>query len=239
MATAYQAIVPSIELIERGRSTVVTCALRLSGAAVTTTAATLTVYDRAGSVVVSPTATVASNVASATVTGATTTSLQPDDRWRLVWSLTVTGEAAEIVVEVAAALVLHRLYPTITDSDLAAALPSLDTSATTRLTTHSHYQAQIAEIDRRVQQRLWEHGRRPWQVLNAGALRETWLHGVCALILDDLAVRDADMYTQRAADYWRRHDAALSRALLLVDWDDTGTPTTEPVSARQSGVWMV
>lgn len=228
-------------LIELGRDTVLTCPVYYEGSLSAPSSGTITIYDATNTAVVSAAnVTVSGSIAQYTVTAATTTSLDPEEGWRVEWVLTLsTGDVVR--PRSTAYLVRYRLFPTIADADVAKRVPVLATTHAARPTTATTYQGHIEEADTEIQRRLLNAGRRPWLVVDPWALRECWLTLTIALIYDSLvATSGADPHAERAAHFRGLFEAAWTAASLQLDWDDDGQvdDTTSRTAARPSGVWL-
>lgn len=229
-------------LLEVGRAVTLTCPVYASGALVAPTSGTVSVYNDTGTAVVdAASVTVSGSIAEYTVLGSTTTDLDPSAGWRVEWLLTLTGGDV-IAPRSTAYLVRRRLYPTISDADVAKRVPALATSrGAARPTTLTTYQGLIEEADTEVQRRLIAAGRRPWQVVDAWALRECWLTLTIALIYDSLVAVAGpdDPYSERAAHFRALFEAAWTAATVQLDWDEDGTvDNSSRTAVRPSGVWL-
>jgi hypothetical protein len=230
-------------LIELGRDTVLTCPVYFDGAMAAPTGGSVVITDPyRAPVSPSPVVTIVGNQAECTVPGSLTTALQPGAGWQVVWTLEgLTGMSAPMVHSSAAFLVRRRLYPVISDADIARRLPSLATSFDGRVTGVSTYQGFIEEADTEVQQRLLQAKRRPWMVCEPWVLRDVWLMLTIALVFEDLAAGappDAP-YSAKATDYRERYEAAWTRASSTFDWDEDGYPDSEqPTQTKPSNVWL-
>lgn len=241
MALGYTTRQALPHLIELGRATTLSAPVYLDGTLTAPSAGTVSVYDEGGDVIVSAAAvTVTASVATYTVSGPLTSDLTPSDRWRVEWTLTVSGTTVPIRDE--AALVRYRLRPTITDADIGQRIRILSTDLAARPTSATTYSAAIEEADIRVQTDLLREGRRPWLVVSASALRECWLSAAIAVILDGLAIAhasDGDPYAARARDWDERYERAMSRARVAMDWDDDGEADAGGRTGPRAGaLWL-
>ena len=228
-------------LIEVGQAVTLACPVYRDGALVASTAGTISIYDADGTAVVSAAAVTPGSTAEYTVSSLTTSGLDPSANWRVEWLLTLTG--GDVVTPRSTAhLVRRRLYPTISDADIARRVPALATSFAGRPTIATTYQGLIDEADTEIQRRLILGGRRPWLVVDAWALREVYLTLTIALIYDALTATagQGDPYTERAAHWRSMFEAEWARTSVQLDVDEDGQvdePDTR-ASAKPSGVWL-
>lgn len=240
-AARYSVRQELIQLIERGRDTVLQAPLYLDGVLVAPSSGTITIYDESDTAVVSAAAvTIASSIAEYTVAAATTSSLDLGAGWRIEWSLTVSGQPAAVVIPQEAALVRYRLRPVISDADIIRRSPALDPSSAVCITSETDYQEYINEADTEVQSRLIALGRRPWLVASPSALRSVWLYCTLALIYESLRDRrPTDGYVEPATAYRQMYERAWSEARVSFDWDEDGDGDTLTRTAVKPGVvWM-
>lgn len=240
-AARYSVRQELIQLIERGRDTVLQAPLYLDGALVAPTSGTITIYDQSDTAVVSAAAvTIAASIAEYTVTAVTTSSLDLGAGWRIEWSLTVAGQPAAVVIPQEAALVRYRLRPVISDTDIARRVPALDYSSSVCITSETDYQQYIDEADTEVQARLLGLGRRPWLVASPSALRQVWLYRAISLIFESVHDhRPTDGYAASAERYRQEYERAWTEARVSFDWDEDGDGDTLSRSAVKPGVvWM-
>lgn len=94
--TRYSVAWAGPELLERGRSNVVRCPVFRSNAAVVPTAYALTVYGPDGAVLATPSVTVVSSAAQATLTAGTMAAWAYGEGYRLEWTLTLDGVADHV-----------------------------------------------------------------------------------------------------------------------------------------------
>jgi len=238
-STRYTARFQLPELLERGRAELIFCPIYRDGAAVAPSAGTITITDSRGVAVVSAAAvTITGSIAQYSVADGVTSALDFGDGWAFVWALTMPDGVVHKFRN-NGALVAFRLYPTITDADIARRVSGLDTSSATALTSATNYQNSIDEADVEVQLRLLERGRRPWLIASPSALRMVWLTLAVAIIIEDLATRN-DEYVEAAARWRTRYESAWASATLLLDYDQDGQADSanERVAARDPVIWL-
>ena len=198
----------------------------------------MTIYDAANAEIVSAAAvSVVASVAQYTITAATTASLDTEEGWRVEWSL-VMPDGVTHVFRVEAALVLRRLYPTITDLDIFRRESGLDPSGADPITTLSDYQDYIDEADEDVQLHLIERGNRPNLITSPSALHLIWLFTALHLIFRDLSTRLNPTYADRAREYGEDLARAWASASFLYDDDDDGQANSTNRRAAQPSIWL-
>lgn len=231
--TYYTGRLPLPEQIVRGADTSISLTVYRDGALVSVASATVSVYDGGGTTIVSSAAaTVAADVMSYTVTGATTTGRALSDDWRIEWTVTLTAGPVE-VFKSDAHLVRTLLRPVITDADLYRRVTGLDASGSNALTSRDDYQVFLDEAWVELMGRLIEKGNRPALVGSPSALRAPHLYLTLALVFEDMAARNPDSYSERAAMYRRQYEGALQRLTFRYPEDETGdTPSGQRGGSR-------
>ena len=220
--TYYTGRLPLPEQIVRGADTSLSLTVYRDGALVSVASATVSVYDSGGTAVVNAAAaTVASDVMSYTVTGATTTGKPLSDGWRVEWSVTLTAGGVE-VFRTDAYLVRTVLRPVITDEDLYRRVSGLDASDSNALTSRADYQAFLDEAWVEINQRLIEAGNRPALIGSPSALRGCHLYLTLALVFEDMAARNPEAFSERAAMYRRQYEGAWQRVTFTYPEDENG-----------------
>jgi hypothetical protein len=243
--TLYQARVETVEMLERAKDAVLRQPVYDAGALVAPTAigSTCTVYNSNNVVVVSPTVSVVSSVATATVTAATLpVTLTLGEGWRVEWQLLMPDGTTRLVRR-DAALVRTRLLPPAGWPDVFRREPGLDPS-----TAHPIHALTLAELDPyldeawvQLEGRLIAAGRRPWLVISPQALREVLILSVLALVYQSFVTRLKPAYQEIAAQYAAQRELAWSQVRLVYDADDDGAAdggdTPEQVGG-QTSVWL-
>jgi hypothetical protein len=230
--TLYTARLVGPEIIEAGRDNAITCPVYRDGALVAPTQAgsTISVWNATGTKIVDGAAvTVASSVASYTVTSATLSGQTKADGWRIEWALLISGTVYTFRRD--AVLVYRQLYPVVTDADLLR----LHTDLARRMpSTESSYQDYLDEAWATLEGRLVATGKRPWLVLAPSALREVHLYSTLARIFRDFAQGGPGTAEwELALDYDRRQEAAWSQ-LTFPQASQEGTP--EDARRRRAGM---
>lgn len=206
-ATLYSARLIGPEIIEAGSDNVVTCPVYRDGALVAPTAYTLSVWNAANVLVASPTVSVVSSVATATITSASLSGQSKGDGWRMEWSLTLSSVVHTFRRD--AALVYRRLYPVVTDADLMRLHTDLDRR---RPSTETSYQDYLDETWATIEGRLLMSGKRPWLVMAPSALRDVHLFGTLARIFRDWAAGGPGTAEwELAAEYERKYESSWSQ----------------------------
>jgi hypothetical protein len=215
--TLYSARLIGPEVIEAGADAVVTCPVYRDGVLAAPSAGTLTVWNAANVSVATPSVTIVSNVATATVTAASLSGQTNGDGWRMEWALVIAGVTHTFRRD--ASRVYRRLYPVVTDADLLR----LHTDLTRRLpSTETSYQDYLDETWAAIESRLIMSGKRPWLIMAPSATRDIHLYGTLARIFRDLAPGGPGTAEwELAAEYDRKYEAA---------WTQMTYPQAEPVS---------
>lgn len=226
------------DLIVRGRDHIVYAPVYLDGAIVVPSSATAVVYDAAGTLVVTLTATVpATGLTYATISAATTTSLTLGERWRIEWAITLSGGTV-LRPRNDAALVRAGLWPVITDADLYRRCGALDPSGSAPITSQTHYQDQLDEAWTEINLALIAVGNRPNLIMEPSALRQAHLYLTLALIFEGLLQsRLDDAYRQQGQDYRRQYEAAWSAVSPRYDVTDAGAADTRRRPMSPS-IWL-
>lgn len=205
-ATLYSVVFDTLPVIERGVDSILQAPVYRDGALVEPVSATCAVYDTTNTVVSSGSASIVADVATYTVSAASTTSRTPEEGWRIEWVITLSdGEVLRPACE--AVLALRRLRPVVSDQDLLRFHPAL-----TRLrpTTEASYQDYLDATWREVEAKLIASGKRPWLVISPQALRGYHLSLTLSAIYRDFATGGpgstewalADKYESQAASEW-------------------------------------
>lgn len=208
--------------IMRAEDNILECPVQLDGSPALDSAdsGTVTVYDEAGTAIVSAAAvTITSGIAVYTLTAATVPStLSLSDRWQVVWALTIDG--TDYVFKRKAALVRSRIYPVVCESDMTTLHFEL------RLWVDQHDQSLQQYIDgawKFLYTWLRNQGKRPYLVLESTALFEPHLDLALALAFADMALLTSnDKYLKYAEDYRKRYDEARSGMEFAYDYDEDG-----------------
>ena len=239
--TRYSARFQLPDMWEQGRDNLAKCPVYLDGSLVTPTEAgsTVTVYDDDGSAVVSAAAvTVASSIATYTLTQAVVDAADLGEGWVIEWSL-LMPDGLTHVFRNDGSIVRRRLYPSITDADIFRREPALDPNGTDPITSTADYQDYLDEVDTEVQLRLIEQGNRPNLIMSPSSLRGVWLYGTLSLIFEALATRLNPAYAEKATHYRAMYDDAWRRLSYIYDEDDDGV--SEDPHARRAGypsMWL-
>ena len=229
---------PTPDLIVRGVNHTIYAPIYLSAALVApTAAAAVSVYDASNTAIVdNQTATVTGSIAQYTISGATTTSLTLSERWRVEWSLPISG-GPTLTPRNDAALVRNGLWPVISDVDIYRRMPSLDPSGSAPIHADTNLQDQIDEAWTEIQLRLIAKGNRPNLIMEPSALREVHILLALALKFDDLASRLDTAYRDEADRYRERFEAAWDGLNPRYDVTDSGEADTRR-RAVQPTVWL-
>ncbi|NBV19951.1 hypothetical protein [Janthinobacterium sp.] len=235
--TEYGARTATRTYIERDRPTPLSVGLYRDGALVAPSSGTVSVYNAANTAVVSAASvTITSSKATYTVLAASVSSESLGSGWRVEWSLTMPDGYVHLVRSSASLVRVRHTCP-ITDDDLTALHPDLDSYFPTGQTT---WQTQIDTVWEDAQGWLEARGRRPYLITDASALRP-WirylaLETVCRSLAGDgdennKWARLADLYTGKARE---------ERDTLTLEYDesDTGQSSATQRAAARPVVWL-
>lgn len=245
--TAYTARFELPELIERGASNTLRCAMYRDGDLVAPTgvdAVVVQLFDASGTLVLEAnegtTPAVAITDTVATYVYVAPTTLQLGEGYRLVWTLGMPDGRTH-TVENDAAVVRHRLLCPVSSVDLYRRMPSLDPSRPGNITgaVTDDYQTALDDAWLYVQRRLIELGNRPNLILGAHALREAtlmrWLH----VIFEGLSAgRNNAAYMASADRYAREFDLAFGRALLHIRYGDVDEYDPKKARSAVGTYWL-
>lgn len=233
--TFYTARFLQPDLLEKARANVLRCPVYRSGALVAPTSGTISIYDDAGSAVVSAASvTITSSVATYSYTPASTLAL--GEGWRVEWTLVIS--ASTYVFENEAALCRKALSPVVTDADLYRRVSSLDPSGAAPISSLTDYQDYLDEAWAVIQMRLIGAGNRPNLILSPASLREAHLCLTLALIFEDLSSRLNAAYEARAADYRNQYQDAWKNIKLVYDADDDGQAESKGRTSAIPTYWL-
>jgi hypothetical protein len=238
LATRYSTDFRVTDIIRRGVTTTLRCAMYRGGSLVVPVSGTISVYDEAGTTIVSAAAvTVADGVATYAVLGSATSALDLGDGWRVSWSLTMPDGIVH-VAENNAILARHVPHCPVSERDIWSRVPSLHPDSSGRISTRRDYSTTIDDAWVQIQDGLISRGRRHELIVTATQLREVTLLLCLALIFEDLAagMQDGSAMRLSAADYRRQYAAAWANLSFDYDDDDDGTPDKR--SAPPKTVWL-
>lgn len=235
-STLYSVAFDTLPVIEKGVESLLTAPVYRDGALVEPVSATCAVYDASNTSVSSGSATIVADVATYTVSAASTTSRTPEEGWRIEWVITLgDGEVLRPAVE--AVLALRRLRPVVSDVDLLRYHPAL-----TRLRppTEASYQDYLDATWRDIEAKLIASGKRPWLIISPQALRGYHICLTLSAIYRDFATSGpasnewalADKYEAQAMGEW---------SSLVLNVADASTGQTQSGDARegvQPSFWL-
>lgn len=224
-------------IVELGVDSIISAPVYRDGALVAPSSATVTIYDANNVVIVSAgSATLSGDVASYTVSGATTSSLTPADGWRFDWSILVSG-GLTLQAVTDGSLVLRRLRPVVADLDLLGYHPAL---SRLRPATESSWQDYLDSAWREVESMLIGSGKRPWLIISPHSLRLLHLHRTLAAIYRDLATAGPGSVEWALAEKYELLATGDWNNLTLVTADpQTGQPDDQGRrSAASPTIWL-
>jgi hypothetical protein len=234
--TLFTARFRSGEEIERARTQVLTCPVFRAGALVVPLSGTITIYkaDSTALVNAAPVVIVGS-MATYTLNGAATTSLQLEDGWLIEWTLAMSASVTNTFRN-DAALVRRTLYPVITDADLFRRHSDLPALLATGV---SSYQEYLDEAWATIVNRITSNGRRPYLVIQPSALRDCHLALTLQLVFIDFqtSAGDGGRWQALAEHYGRAYTDAWAQLRFTYDESDENKVSTSTKKSAASQVW--
>jgi hypothetical protein len=230
-STAYQVRFAGPTLIEKGRDTVITCPVYLSGALVAPSVVVVSIWTAASApVVAAASGSVVGSVATYTVPAASTSGLPYGADWRIEWTLTLSSVVE--VIQTDAALVRNAIRNPITDVDLYAREPALDPNGSAPIHSLSNFQTVLDDAWKTLLNRLLTDGQYPWKMPSAAVLRETMLALTLHRVYQSFTTGLNDAYG-KTADAYRRdyHEAYRSIRYSEVIDPDQPSVTSQKVAA--------
>lgn len=221
--TRYTARFLGPTVIQRGQEQVLSCPVYLAGSLVIPTGGTIVIYDGSNQVLLNESISVAGSIATYTLLAAITSGLQPEDGWRVEWTLILSGISH--IFRNDAVLVYRRLYPVIADSDLYQLQNSLSRRMPTGITS---WQAKIDAAWGEIESRLLEGGLRPWLILSPSALRRAHLSLTLCRIFDELSQGNAETQEAKQADSYRQEYQSAWANLTFPQADPTTGQDGQP-----------
>lgn len=227
------------ELLQRGATQTIRCALFRDGAAVAVVSGTVSIYNAAGTAVVSAAAvTVSAGVA--TYAAGPFTGLPLEEGWRVQWNL--VGSGFDYTFDRQAALCRRRLFPVITDTDLTARHSDLTNIRPPSMTS---FQSYIDEAWNDLLFQLRQKGTIPELVTSPEDLRQVHLFLTLKLIFTDFAIRfgDGSRWPSLAEMYGKEARSAFSQLSLVYSSDDSGNsdgsrrPAQSMTTLAAAGSW--
>lgn len=218
--------------LERERDTYLTLEAYEDGALAAPSEGRISIFNASGVAVVdSVNVTIASSMATYTLTAATVADEGYGAGWRVEWQLTMP-DGGDHAFRQNASLVRFRLYPVITDADLLRRHTDLAAHMPAGLSSYEPY-IEEAWVD--VESRLEMQGRRPNLVLSPEALRAVHLYGTLKIICRDFAGTGAadNKWTMLAEHYEEQAEKSWAGVNFIYDEDNDGR---EDGSKRRGGL---
>lgn len=219
------------EDLEKGRSQLITCPVERGGRVITPSAATVTVYDPAGTAVVSAaSATITGGVPGYTVTSSALADYSVGEGWSVEWAVTV--DSVVHTLRRTASLVRRRLYPVVTERDLYRVQSGLQPGKSGQVGDSSSWQPKIDEAWIQIRDELRSRGSLPHLIASPEDLRGVHLYATLAMIYEDLAsAKSSTVHAEIAAQYRARLGSMWSSLKLVWDVDQDGT--SDDLGARK------
>lgn len=235
--TQYQVRAERLELIERGRDTVLRAQAQRFGRPDPPASATLWVYDATGAVVdPSPiVADVEGGEARYELAGTDTAAWELGTGWRIEWRLTF-ADGDELFLRREAAVVSARLYPPASLVDVFRASPALNPDHPRPLGDHTleDLEGFLEDAWLGIEETLLASGRLPWLVLSPQVLRGAQVYGTIARAYRDLVARGRSELAEGARLFGDLAAGALGSLPLTVALDDEDPEATATVPVAAS-----
>lgn len=230
----YSARVAFPDYLVQGRGQTASLELYRAGALVapTQSGSTFSLYDPAGTVLVSAAAvTVTGSIATYAIpAGSLPATLALGHGYREEWALVLSGVTRTYRRD--AALVLHAPYPVITDADLEGVYSDLSRQRASSVTS---FQAYIDEAWKRILGRLESQGVFPEHIVTSWSLREVHAELTLHLICLDLHRAAGARWGELARDHKSEFERAWARLSFVRD-DGTGKADGSSQRSARRGV---
>jgi hypothetical protein len=231
--TLYTARIAYPDMLERARAQTVSLEIYRSGALVAPGSGTFSLYDPAGTALVSAAAvTVTSSIATYPLLAASIPATLGLGRgYRESWALVLGGVSRTYHRD--AALVMHAAYPVITDLDLTGLYSDLDRQLASGTTT---FQPKIDEAWKRLVGRLEQLGVLLEYVITSWSLREAHLEMTFHLICADFFRAQGARWGELAAQHKTAFDLALRNMKFVKGTGANGQADSDDRHAPNKGV---
>lgn len=231
-ATQYQVRAERLEIIERGRDTILRAQAQRLGRPDPPASATLWVRDASGEALdPSPiVADVEGGEARYLLAGTDTAAWELGTGWRVEWRLTY-ADGGSLFLRREAAVVSARLYPPASLVDVYRAAPALNPDHPRPLGDHTleDLEGFLEDAWLGIEEHLLASGRLPWLVLSPHALRGAQVHGAIARAYRDLVARGRTELAEGARLFADLAAGALGAIPLTVALDDEDPTATDTV----------
>lgn len=241
MATDYRFRVETRDLLVRGVDNVLEARWYRSGALVTPTPGTVSVYRSDGVALIDGAAfTVAADVASYTVLAAATTDLALEQGWVVRWTATMPDGSVRTDRN-EAALVRERIAPPATEQDLYRLQARLNPNHTDSYTRDTHFDDKLDEAWRQIEERLLTKGKRPELIMTPSTFRPLHVYLTLALIFEDLQTGSFERWAGLGEHYRTLYGAAWDSMAFSYDEDEDGVIDggADPEKVSTAGVIML
>lgn len=225
-------------LIIKGVNTAITADIyTFAGAQQTPSAGTIEIHRGADSTEVVAASTAITSTgppASYTVTAATTSALtvDPSERWRVIWSLTIGGTEYKFA-DRPAFLVDFDVWANFIDTDMTDADPALSQYTGTQLANFQGFRLDaLADTWRD----LYRHNIHPAQVTDGGYWRELTFAKAMELTFRAGANSLNDPQFRERAEYWAGRYADVLTSAVDYDADADGAADDSPATAAPTGM---
>ncbi len=235
--TLYTARFARFEFIEQGRANSLTCPVYRDGALVAPSSGTVSIYDAAGTALVSAAAaTITGSVATYSLLAATVANSSRGDGWRIEWALTISAVVHTFRTD--ASLVLRALYPCWTEADLYRLQSSLNPAGSDKIHSETDFSDKIDAAFSEMERWLISKGNRPNLIISPTSLYDWGVNLTLALIYEDYTTRLNAAYLEMAKLY--RERAIESRGVITFAYDEGDSGSRSKLARRpaQPTVWL-
>jgi hypothetical protein len=211
-------------VLERGRSATVRIEDRLGASKVAPVSGTVTLYGPDGATIATPTVSIVSSVATATISsGDLGATLGYGEGYRLVWTLTYSGGSTQIATQ-PAILARWALQCPVTQADLEALYPGLPSSLRTADGTAQSF---IDEAWAACIRKLLADGRWPDAIIDVDQLHEPVRHAALAMMFRFQAAAGVTGAGDLADKHERMATTAWAGVRVREDGDQDGVADTQ------------
>ena len=207
------------DFIVRGRANLVECPVYSGSTLTAPSSGTVDVFKGDGTKLVDGQAvTVTADIATYSLAAELLPStLNLEDNWLIVWSLTLAGSTHTF--QRPAALVRRELHPVVTPADVSA----IHQDASSLLASGQTLANFIDEAWDVLQRRLLAAGRRPYLIISDFALFDVHRHLAAYLLFNDAASSVGDgNWSEMAEHHIDRYEQEWARLSLSYDMDEDG-----------------
>ncbi len=234
---SYSFDMPYPVMLQRGRAAVIKLPCRRDGQLAAPASGTVSLYDPAGTAIISASAvTITDSIATYSISAGTLpATLTLGEAYQLVWEL-VLADGTTRTIDQEAAVIRRPLVPVVDDSMLESRYPNLSRDRAASVTT---YQQWIDEAWKEIIGKLISEGRLPYLIKSGWAFRTAHIDKALSLFFRAAGKSQGERgnYLELA----RIHEAAWESAWKAINFttdDDHDGRVDEPGSRTGNGVVM-